>query len=439
MASCQERLARVRVEAADVVRTAKSAAHDPLAWGTVCLPFGVVYWSVGVRGLHRNLDLMNELLQERVEAMRMTRQSYCTTDDRIAEALNGINRESVEKWEEVEGARRRKAKITIDVEGDIDVDIKVTPHTSDRFGSVPGQSRSMPGQSGTARCQAGPTEKTQSTYDDAAWKTLESILGSADDFQSTVVDFLSDPINVLITAGLDFLITVIDPLNDLLSIVTGDPKRMQGEISRWTEVRSSLGSLAEEVRSAAKDGLLGWEGRAADAARQRLNDFADGMLAVANDIHFVEVVLGLAKAIVEALRQFVLSLIADFIEWLIMTWIPAIAAAPPTMGTSLATASTATTVKSGIVLNRGVRFVDKAARIVGRLEKVLSHTHPERAARTGMKTATQVVEKSAKDGLKPLLSGIADGMRESGSGIREYREDQHRASDREIRGKLSGK
>jgi hypothetical protein len=222
------------------------------------------------------------------------------------------------------------------------------------------------------------------------WAELTNISAAAADLGINVVTYLADPLNFLIGAGLGFLIDVIQPLEDALGLVTGNPERMEAEVSKWERVEKALGPLAEEIRSAANEGLISWEGKAAEAAKTRFNLFADGVEAAGEEVKQVVSILNIAKTVMDIAQAFVISLMATFVEWLVWTWVPALAAAGPTFGASTAAAGAATTAQAGIVTSRLSAFITKVVLILRRLRRVLFRMHLRRMHR--VKTTFQMRE-----------------------------------------------
>lgn len=201
---------------------------------------------------------------------------------------------------------------------------------------------------------------------------LASIGGQVASLGSTYSAVVSDPLNWLISQGVGFLIDFVQPLEDLLGMVTGNPERMQGEMDKWQRVGDALVPLSEEIRAAANQGLATWEGRAGDAAKNRLNDFADGVAATANDVKHVLMIMNIAKMLMEIAKAFLEMLIATFVQWLIMIWIPALAAAVPTAGASTAAAGTATAGQAASTTSKATTFVGKVQQILQKLRQALA-------------------------------------------------------------------
>ncbi|MEQ4205067.1 hypothetical protein ABN028_28090 [Actinopolymorpha sp. B17G11] len=292
----------------------------------------------------------------------------------------------------------------------------------------------------------------------ANWSEVASIGGSVAGMAGSVMAIGADPLNWLISQGLGFLIDWIQPLQDAIGYVTGNPERMDADMAKWARVQNALVPLSGEVRDAANAGLVTWEGEAANAAKTKLNDFADGVLGVANDVKLIQAIMGVAKMLMELAYNFVLGLIADFVEWLIMVWIPALASAPVTFGASTAAAGTATAVRAASTGSRATRFIAKVNQILFKLKNILyklRQSGMENALRkfqkrdggryAGYKSAGDVVRDFATDGNRVFSpsspgswGGIAGGTTQAGDNVTDWVLSDDRQSDEDIERKLGG-
>lgn len=206
---------------------------------------------------------------------------------------------------------------------------------------------------------------------DGQWSELGGIASNVGSVAANAVVAAADPLNFLISAGLTFLIDVVQPLEDGLAYVTGHPEKMDEIIQNWQRVTAALQPLSEEIRTAGNQGLIRWEGLAAQAAKDRINKFADGVDGLRNDTSQLTFMFAIAKVLIEAAQGIVIGLMATFIEWLIFTWLPAIAAAVPTFGASMAAASSVTVATTGRVLLQLQKFIIWVAKILMKLRRVL--------------------------------------------------------------------
>jgi hypothetical protein len=269
---------------------------------------------------------------------------------------------------------------------------------------------------------------------DAEWSDLLSIAGSAADTGLNVLVYAADPLNFLISAGLTFLIDVVQPLDDLLGLVTGNPERMEGESAKWERVATALDPLAQELRDIAEKGLVGWEGKAAAEAKARLLEFAEGMGDLANDIAKLQMIMNIAKMLMEIAQAFLIGVMATFVEWLVYTWTAALAAAGPTLGGSTAAAGAATGIEGALVSSRAATFITRIVELLKRLRTVLGRIHgrgtmarvqsgfrlrgPDGRYMKGWVGAGPALHESFKDwkpaaqaGIKAVSTGISEGAR----------------------------
>ena len=217
--------------------------------------------------------------------------------------------------------------------------------------------------------------------DDPDWRELADIGGGVADLGANIVAYAADPLNFLISSGLTFLVDVVQPLEDLLGLVTGNAERMDAEIARWGRVAAALTPLADEIKQAADQGLLGWQGRTADAAKQRLHEFAGGVTGLADEVQKLTVIMSIARTLMAIAQGLVIGVLSTLVEWLVFTWSAAMAVAIPTAGASTAAAGAATTVEVAESTTRAVRFVDRVVTLLGRLRAMLTRIHLDRMTR----------------------------------------------------------
>ncbi|MFD0856944.1 WXG100 family type VII secretion target, partial [Actinomadura adrarensis] len=147
-----------------------------------------------------------------------------------------------------------------------------------------------------------------------------------------------DPAGFLIRAGLQFLIDVIQPLEDALAYVTGHAERIDTAANKWGDVAKRLDGLAKEFRDVPAKTISEdlWSGPAATTSRARMSQFADGLDALAKEMLHLKALLGASKTLMELAQSFMIELIVTLVQWLLIVWPPAMAAAVPTGGGSVA-------------------------------------------------------------------------------------------------------
>ncbi|GIG66683.1 hypothetical protein [Phytomonospora endophytica] len=213
-------------------------------------------------------------------------------------------------------------------------------------------------------------------YDGAVDGDIKALTMGVAEFGGNAVAFAGDPVNWLLSAGLAFLIDVIQPLEDALSLVTGNYERMGEFTGRWNRIGAALVPLGEAVRQAAADGLIGWEGKDADAAKARLEEFGEAIEASGGEAVKVSSLLNILASLMSAAQQIIIGLIAQFVEWLIITWTAALAAAGVTFGGSTAGAATVTTLHATTNCSRAVRIIDRVVEFLNRIGRVLREVLP---------------------------------------------------------------
>ncbi|SNR70707.1 hypothetical protein SAMN06265360_11585 [Haloechinothrix alba] len=183
----------------------------------------------------------------------------------------------------------------------------------------------------------------------------------------TVTSMVTNPAGWLAGNGLDFLLELITPLQDALDTVTGDAPALETAAGNFVSIGEGLQQMSENFVEVADTSLAGWNGEAADAARDQLADFADGISGIAAHSGHVAEMLEASAMVMEAVEEAVKSLISDFVGWLIMTWVPALASSVASLGSSIAAAQAVTATRAAITSSRVGRTVQ---RLVDLLRKV---------------------------------------------------------------------
>ena len=183
--------------------------------------------------------------------------------------------------------------------------------------------------------------------------------------KDTAKGLATDPLGWLIGQGLNFLITVVQPLQDLIHWVSGDGPALANAARNFAKIGQGLSQYAVKFVRTAEEQLKEWQGGAKDAAKARLEKFATGIAGTSGQAGDIAQLLQISSMVMTVIEEFIKALLTEFVEWLILIWIPAIAAAAPTFGGSIATAWTGTFAK-------GTTTTVKATKQVSRLQKVLN-------------------------------------------------------------------
>jgi uncharacterized protein YukE len=220
---------------------------------------------------------------------------------------------------------------------------------------------------------------------------------------------IEDPLNALISAGLSFLMDVIQPLRDCLQQVTGDAGALDDAKEQFEDIGKDIEQLAGDLDDITKTGFQNWQGDAKNAAGQQVATFVQGVEGTAGNADDVAQVLGMSAMLMEGAYNIVLGIIADCIEWLIVTWVAALAAEVPTCGASTAAAGAATTgevaaegANAGDKVEQATSFVERITQIFQKLISKLKDL--EKAAGEGEKAASET-EKAASETEKAASGG----------------------------------
>ncbi|MFS8522736.1 MAG: hypothetical protein FWJ87_15450 [Micromonosporaceae bacterium] len=336
--TCRDRLATLQADATNIAALARDADPEWYIWGAVGAPMAQIYWNFA-NDLHHHLELLATSLNDRVTTMDVTVQLYEAAEQTIITRLERAARGDSDVTNDPTGGAVAFSPLGVDVvRFDLRSDL---PLISNRIRA----------------------------YEAAVDGDVASVQGAAAALAAHLWALGTDPVHWLITAGLGFLVDVLQPIEDLLGLVTGNPERMAGEIDKWRRVSGALRPLAEKIRAAADAGLAGWEGLAADTARARLHQFADGVAFLAADVDRLAALMDIARTLMELIQQILIGLLAALVQWLIPTWTAAMAAAVPTAGASTAAAAAATTAQVSATTARATQFVH---RLVALLKQIVS-------------------------------------------------------------------
>jgi uncharacterized protein YukE len=279
--------------------------------------------------------------------------------------------------------------------------------------------------SGSQEGSSGILDKIQSTAGD-----VQSVAGEISSFAGEVGSAVADPLNWLISNGLDFLISWCQPLQDALELVTGDPDALNEAAEKYTAVGESINQLAGDLRDVLDSGLASWEGSAGDATRDRMNKFIEGVQGTAITAHHISSLLKGSAVLMQAAEDIIKGILTDFIEWLIITWLAAQAAAVPTLGASEAAAAGATAVESSVAATRASTQVNRVTSLVGKIEKVISKLKGElddiqkavgKFANESKAVQKVIEEKGGSFG--DFVKGQKDSLKEAGNDLASQEKD----------------
>lgn len=210
---------------------------------------------------------------------------------------------------------------------------------------------------------------------------VSSIAGDTTGFASEAMTAASDPLNYLISKGLGFLESILWPLKWAIEQVTGDPDALKDSAKAFDEVAASLNKLAADVLRHANAGGAGWAGSAAPSAGRTIGETRDSIEASAEGAGHIARLLQISSMLMKAAYDIVNGIIADVIEYLVVTWIAAQAAAPFTFGASegVAMAASVAEVSTGTAQAEGkiaqvTRIIRKVIEIVKKIMRILKES-----------------------------------------------------------------
>lgn len=209
-----------------------------------------------------------------------------------------------------------------------------------------------------------------------------------------------DPIGWLVGQGLNFLISVVQPLEDAIHFVSGDGPALSQASENFGAIAEGIGKLRETFDSDLSSAVQTWGGQTSEVAATKLGEFANGIDGVAGQAGELAEMLATSSMIMTIIEDIIKAILTELITWLIMIWIPALAAAVPSFGASTAAAGAATGVRVATTAGRVSKIVAKLRQF---LQKIMEFLRNLGSRLKNVKTAFQ---KSMAD--KKVASHAAD-------------------------------
>lgn len=147
-----------------------------------------------------------------------------------------------------------------------------------------------------------------------------------------------DPLGALVGSAVgylvDWLIANLEPLKKAVDWLLGAPEQITAASDKWNETAKTIADKGNEFVGSL-GGLSGWEGPASEAYKGVVRH-AHGVYQQANEaaIGVSDWIKG-AGAIVKTFREFMLSMLKDFITEVVKAALLAAASAVPTVGASI--------------------------------------------------------------------------------------------------------
>ena len=237
---------------------------------------------------------------------------------------------------------------------------------------------------------------------DASKGQIGSVGSDVANFAMGAMTVAEDPLNALISAGLGWLEDVCGPIKDCLQKVTGDPEAIDKSKEAFDEVSKDIDNLAKELDDITKTGLANWSGDAKEAATQQIETFVQGVQGTGNTAEDISELLGISGILMEAAKTIINGILATFIEWLIVTWVAALAASVFTFGASDAAATAATGVEAGV---EGANAADKVEETTSLIERITNIIKDIIEKIKGVFKDLKSAEKDLRDGENILKDG----------------------------------
>jgi uncharacterized protein YukE len=181
---------------------------------------------------------------------------------------------------------------------------------------------------------------------------------AATGFAADALAIGTDPLNFLISKGLGFLESFLTPLKDALQLVTGDPAALKESAARFDGLAKSIKEVADQVEHTATSCTADWTGHAAPAAGQAIGETKQSIDTTAEAAGHIATLLKISSMLMQAAYDIINGIIADVIEYIVVTWIAAQAAA-----------AGATAVEVGVGAEQAGTKAQEAASI---LQKIMS-------------------------------------------------------------------
>lgn len=188
---------------------------------------------------------------------------------------------------------------------------------------------------------------------------------------TSVVEFgqgmVTDPIGWLVGQGLNFLISVVQPLEDAIHFVSGDGPALQQAGENFGAIAQGISDLSTRFTEDLQSTVTAWGGSASETAATKLGEFAHGIDGVAGQAGELAELLMMSSMVMQVIEDVIKAILSELITWLIMIWIPALAAAVPSCGASTAAAGAATGVRVASTASRVSRIVTKLRQLLAKI------------------------------------------------------------------------
>ncbi|MFJ1762173.1 hypothetical protein ACIOD2_17745 [Amycolatopsis sp. NPDC088138] len=222
---------------------------------------------------------------------------------------------------------------------------------------------------------------------------------------STITEIATDPLGWLVGQGLNFLVNAVQPIQDAIHFVSGDGPALGVAAENFGAIATGLDKLAKNFGEVADDTLRDWHGDASDAAKTALGEFAHGIEGVAGKSGDLAKMLQLNSMLMSFVEDLIKAILTEFVTWLIMLWVPALAAAVPTCGASLSAAAPVSEVKAAQTTAKTTQKVSKLRELLQKVLAWLKKLQQQFATTKLGKSLTKIAEENEGKDLLQKAAG----------------------------------
>lgn len=218
---------------------------------------------------------------------------------------------------------------------------------------------------------------------------------------------LAHPMQGFWDNGLGFLVEwCMIPFRPLFEQVTGDPDQMRSTGGGWAKMAQFVNGLADADATEQQGLLKFWDGDAAKAQDKQKKEFQDGLRALANTCLQLQDHLNQVADFFEGLWDILVDIVREFVEFLIITWLAALATSAISFGASVAAAWSTSVARVSMTLSKILMQISKALRwlvkMMGKIQDLA------KAVKQWTKAQSFLVRQGLRmAGVTPTVNGLA--------------------------------
>jgi hypothetical protein len=264
--------------------------------------------------------------------------------------------------------------------------------------------RALPGV--TQVVDAGSTVWSMVEGDTGIAEGISAVAMDATHFAAQAVSFALDPVATLAGWGLDVLLALVTPLQDALDWVTGSPSGMRDTAEMWDRIAQANVDLSQAVADNLQP-LSNWTGLDGAKAKRSADFIAAGFYGVGTESNHINLLLGAAQLLAEAIQAVIKYLISKLIAYFITEIAPMILAAPATFGASAATGIAWASVRASQTAISVSAKIAKITTMFGKLSEIL--------VKIASSDAAMIAIDALRNGLPGLVGSLGGSSGDQGS------------------------